>query len=102
MISNGVLDVFYLPDPHNKDKKRDTFLHQSRFLLEYMKRLIKSLQKGSKADKYVVQNLTCAVVYLSSTFSKALFDKVLTLEPLTAIGPEVYVSIMTNFFLQFL
>ena len=51
-------DVFYLPDPRNKENKWDLLLHKSIFTLEYMKRHVQSLQKGSKADQCVVQNLT--------------------------------------------
>ena len=38
MITNGRWDVFSLPDPRNKEKKRDILLHQSRFPLDYVKR----------------------------------------------------------------
>ena len=51
-------DVFYLPDPRNKENKWDLLLHKSIFTLEYMKRHVQSLQKGSEADQCVVQNLT--------------------------------------------
>ena len=61
-----------------------------------MKRHVQSLQKVSEADQYVVQNLTWSVVYLGSTFSSDLLQKILKLVPLTATGPEVYVAIMTN------
>ena len=36
-------------------------------------------------------------MYLRSTLSNTLLQKVLTLVPLTATGPEVYVAIMTTF-----
>ena len=55
--------VFSLPDPRNKEKKRDILLDQSIFLLEYVKRHVQSLLKVSEADQYVVQNLTCSGVY---------------------------------------
>ena len=64
--------------------------------LEYVKGLVQSLVKGSKADQYIVQNLTWSGVYLRSTLSNDLLQKVLTLVPLTATGPEVYVAIMTT------
>ena len=51
-------DVFYLPDPRNKYNKWDILLYQSRFPLDYVKQHVQSLQKGSTADQYVVQNLT--------------------------------------------
>ena len=64
MIMSGMWDVFYLPKPHNKYKKRDILLHQSIFLLEYVKHHVKSLHKGSQADQYVVQNLMWLGVHL--------------------------------------
>ena len=90
-------DVFSLPDPRNKEKRWDLLLHQSRFPLDYVKSHIQSLLKGSQADQYVVQNLTRSGVYLRSTLSNTLLQKVLTLVPLTATGPEVLVSTMTKF-----
>ena len=51
MISNGIYDVFSLPDPHNKEKKWDILPHQSTFPLEYIKYHINILQKGSTADQ---------------------------------------------------
>ena len=60
-----------------------------------MKCLVQSLLKGSKADQYIVQNLTWSGVYLGSILSNDLLQKVLTLVPLTATGPEVYVATMT-------
>ena len=71
-------------------------MHQSRFPLEYVKIHVQSLLKGSEADQYVVQNLTWSGVYLSSTLSNDLLQKELTLVPLTATGPEVYVATMTT------
>ena len=50
-------DVLYLPEPYNKDKKWDLLLHQFIFNLDYAKRHVKSLKKGSEVDQYVVQNL---------------------------------------------
>ena len=97
MINNGMWDVFSLPDPRNKEKRWDILLHQSRFPLDYVKRHVQSLLKGSEADQYVVQNLTWSGVYLRSTLSNTLLQKVLTLLPLTATGPEVFVSTMTTF-----
>ena len=63
-----------------------------------MKCHIKSLQKGSEADQYVVENLTWLGVYLRSTLSNTPLQKVLTLVPLIATGPEVFVATMTIFF----
>ena len=90
-------DVFSLLDPRNKEKRWDILLHQSRFPLDYVKIHVQSLLKGSKADQYVVQNLTWSGVYLRSTLSNTLLQKVLTLVPLTATGPEVFVATMTTF-----
>ena len=67
MIRNVMWDVFSLSDPLNKEKKWDLLLHQYIFPLEYVKRYVQSLQKGSEADNYVVQNLTWSGVYLRST-----------------------------------
>ena len=61
-----------------------------------MKHHVQSLQKDSKAYQYVVQNLMWSGVYLRSNFSNTLLQKVLTLGPLKATGPEVYVATMTN------
>ena len=97
MISNGIWDVLLLPDPLNKEKTWGILLHQSIFPLEYVKRHVQSLLKGSEADQYVVQNLTWSGVYLRITLSKTLLQKLLTLVLLTATGPEVFVATMTTF-----
>ena len=62
-----------------------------------MKDHVQSILKGSKADQYVVQNLTWLGVYLMSTLSNTLLLKVLMLVPLTATGPEVFFNNMTTF-----
>ena len=62
MIRNAMWNVFSLPDPLNKEKRRDILLHKSRFPLEYVKRHIQSLKKGSETDQYVAQNLMCSGV----------------------------------------
>ena len=90
-------DVFYLPGSRNKEKGWDLILHQSRFPLDYVKIHVLSFLKSSKADQYVAQNLTWSGVYLRSTLSNTLLQKVLTLVPLTATGLEVFVSTMTTF-----
>ena len=69
--------------------------------MDYVKSHVQSLLKGSEADQYTVQNLTWSGVYLKSTLSKTLLQKVLTLVPLTATVPEVYVAIMTTFLSDF-
>ena len=97
MIRNGMWDVFYPPDPCNKDKKWDIIIYQSRTPLDYMKRHGDSLQKGSEADQYVVQNLKWSGLYLMSTLSNTLLQKVLTFVLLTATGPEVFFVTMTKF-----
>ena len=91
--------MFYLlsiTDPLNKEKKWDLFLHQSIFPLEYLKLHLYSLQKDSEDDHYVVQNLMCSGVYLRSTLSNTLLQKVLILVLLTETGTEVYFSTMTT------
>ena len=87
-------DVFYLPYPRNKEKNWDIFLNQSRFNLDYVKNHVKVFQKYSKADKYMVQNLTWSGVYLRNTLSSAILQKALKLLLLTATGPDVYVATM--------
>ena len=90
-------DVFSLPDPRNKQKKWYFLLYRSIFPLEYVKRHVQRLQKGSEADQYIVQNLTWSGVYLRSNLSNTLLQKVLAFVPLTATGPEVFVATMTTF-----
>ena len=90
-------DVFSLPDPRNKEKRWDIFLHQSIFPLDDVKSHAQSLLKGSETDQYVVHNLIWSGVYLMSTLSNILLQKVLTLVPLTTTGPEVFVATMTTF-----
>ena len=90
-------DVFSLPDPHNKEENLDILLNQSIFPLGYVKRHVQSLQKFSEADQYVVQNLTWSGVYLGSTFSNTLLQKVMKMVPLIATGPEVFVATMNKF-----
>ena len=65
--------------------------------MDYVKSHIQSLLKGSEADQYVVQNLTWSGVYLRSTLSNTLLQKLLTLVQLIATGPEDFVSTMTKF-----
>ena len=64
--------------------------------MDYVKSHIQSLLKGSEEDQYVVQNLTWSGVYLRSTLSNTLLQKVLTLVPLTAMRPEVFVATITT------
>ena len=90
-------DVLSLPDPRNKEKRCNILLYQSRFPLEYVKHHVQILIKGSEAYQYVVQNLTWSGVYLRSTLSNTLLQKVLTLVPLIETGPEVFVATMTTF-----
>ena len=94
IIRNGMWDVFSITEPQNKEKLWDLLLHHSKFSLEYMKSHVQSLLKGSEADQYIVQNLTWSGVYLRSTLSNDLLQKVLTLMPLTSTVPEVYVTTM--------
>ena len=55
-----------------------------------------SLKKDHMVDQYVIQNLTWSGVYLIITLLNDTFQKVLTLVPLTATVPEVYVTTMIN------
>ena len=97
MSSNELWYAFSLTDLHNKDKKRDLLLNKSILTLDYVKRRVNIIQIESKADQYLVQNLTWSAVYLRSTLSNNLLYKVLILVPPTATGPEVFVTIMTKF-----
>ena len=45
-------DGLSLQDTRNKEKKWDLLLHHSRFPLEYVKRYVHSLQKGSEENHY--------------------------------------------------
>ena len=82
MIRNGMWNVFYIRDSQNKEKEWDLILHHSKFPLEYVKIHVRSLLKGSEADLYIVQNLTWSGVYLMSTFSNDILQRVLTLVPI--------------------
>ena len=61
------MELLSLPDPLNKENKWDILIHQYIFLLDYVKLHVQSLQKGSEADQYVVQNLKWSGVYLRIT-----------------------------------
>ena len=63
MIRNIMWDVFSIIDPQNKDKDWGLLLHQYIFPLEYVKRHVQSLLKGSDTDQYIVQNLIWSGVY---------------------------------------
>ena len=52
--------------------------------------------KGSKADKYMIQNLKWSGLYLRSTLLYDLLQKVLKLVSLIATGTEVYFTTMTT------
>ena len=96
MIRNGIWDVLSITDQLNKEKEWDFLLHQSRYPLEYIKRHVHSLLKVSEADQYIVQNLTWSGVYLRDNLSNDLLQKVLTLVPLIATGPEAYFATRTT------
>ena len=49
-------DGFYLPEARNREKKWDILLRHSRFPLEYVKRHVQSLQKGSESNQYVASD----------------------------------------------
>ena len=101
-IRNGIWDAFSLPTPPNKENKWDLILQQSIFTLDYTKHHVKSLQKVSEADQYVVQNLAWSVVYLIITLSNTLLQKVLTLVHLTETGPGVFVCQNDYIYIQLL
>ena len=63
-----------------------------------MKRYVHSLHKISEKDQYVVQNQKWSGVHGRSNLSNTLLQEVLTSGPLTATGPEVFVTTMTTFF----
>ena len=96
MIKNGMWDVFYFPDPQNQEKNCDLFLNQSIFTLDYVKLYIKDINRGSKEDKYMVQNLTWSGAYLWRIVSYAILRKVLKLVPLTVTGPKLYITTITT------
>ena len=58
---------------------------------------VQSVQRGSEADQYVVQNPTWSGVYMISNLSNIILQKVLTLLLLTATGPEVFVNIRDKY-----
>ena len=62
-----------------------------------MKHHVHSVHNGSESDQYVVQNMKWLGVYLRRTLSNTLLQKVLTLVPLTATGPEAFVATFTTF-----
>ena len=97
MIRNGMWDVFSLLEPRNKEKKCDLLIHKSRFSLDYVKRHVDSLQKSSKAYKYVFQNLMCSGVYPRNTLLNNLLHKVLPLLPLKVTRTEVFVATINTF-----
>ena len=97
MIRNGMWDVFSLLEPRNKEKKCDLLIHKSRFSLDYVKRHVDSLQKSSKAYKYVFQNLMCSGVYPRNTLLNNILHKVLPLLPLKVTGTEVSVDTISTF-----
>ena len=99
MIINEIWNVFSLPAPHNKQKNWYLLLQHTRYPLEYVKHHVKSLQKGSEAHQYVIYNLAWSGVYLRSTLSNNILQKVLTLVPLTSTGPDVFVT-TTNIFIS--
>ena len=66
-----------------------------------MKFHVQSLLEGSEADQYVVHDLNWSGVYLRSTLSNTLLQKVLTLVPLKATVPEVLVATITTFLSDF-
>ena len=65
--------------------------------MDCIKHHVNILQKVSKADEYMVQNLTWSGVYLRINLSNTVLQKVLTLVLVTATVPEVFDAMMTAF-----
>ena len=97
MIKNGMLGVLSLPNPRKQGKNWGIFINQYIFPLDYVKLYIKGLKWSYKANKYIVHNLTWSGGYLRSTLAYALFQKVMSLVPMTETVPEVYVATMSSF-----
>ena len=51
MVRNGMRDVSSITYPQNKKKKWDLLLYHYIFPLECVKRHVRNIQKGTKADK---------------------------------------------------
>ena len=85
-----------MSDSRNKEKSWDLFLNQCIFPMNCVRLYFKSLRQVSKADEYVVQNLTWSGSSLCSTFSYALLHKVLAQVMMTATRTEVYVVTITT------
>ena len=62
-----------------------------------MKCHVKGLEKGYKADNYLVQHLKWSGVYPRIKMPSYFIQNVLKLVPLTSTGPEVYITTMTIF-----
>ena len=89
-------DLLYLIETCNQEKKMGIILHLSQFTLDYVKHQVDMIQKGYKADQYVVQNLNWSVVYLLRiTLSNYIIQKVLKLVSLTETLFEFYLDTTT-------
>ena len=97
MIRNSMWDLLSMSDTFNQYKKWDVLLCKSQLALDCVNWYVKILQKGYKANQYLVQNLTWSGVYLSITLSNILLQKLLTLVTLTSTIPDVFVTTMTEF-----
>ena len=95
MIKNGMWDMFFLPDPTNKDIKWDLFYNHSRFPLKTVIQIVENMKKDATVcDSFGLQNLEWSGEYLRNSVTPELLNKVLREVPLTASGPEMYVAIM--------
>ena len=68
MIKNGTWGVFCLSGTSQLRETWDIFLNKYIFNMDDVKLYINDLRRGSKADNYMVQNLTWKGVYSSSSF----------------------------------
>ena len=73
--------MFSLTESCNQYNNCDLFLNKSIFPLYYKKLYVKGLMNCSKANEYVIHNMTRSGVYLRITFSNSLLQKVLILGP---------------------
>ena len=87
MISQGMWDVFSIPDPKNKQVKWDLFSHLGRLPLDAISQHVKDLR--ANADKYIIDNLDWSGDYLRASLHSTLLSKVLDRLPISASGPEV-------------
>ena len=99
MISQGMWDVFLIPDPANKSISWDLFKKHGRFTLTYVKQVIaERMSKRDWADQSALANLNWSGQYMRNVISAELLTKVLKDVEITASGPEVFIAIMRIMF----